>query len=225
MSLREPQVLILSPTRELAEQSQHVALALGDLMNSEVHAVIGGKSIQEDIRRLEHGVHIVSGTPGRVYDMINRRVLRTRSLKLLVLDEADEMLDKGFKQQVYEIYRYLPPAIQVVIVSATFPQAILEMTGQFMRDPVKILVKRDELTLEGIKQYFIHIEKDEWKFETLCDLYKTLIITQAVIFCNSRERVEWLTQKMRQENFFVSCMHSGLVQKVDRNNIRKETLS
>ena len=214
-------MLVLSPTRELAEQSQHVALALGDLLGSEVHAVIGGKSIQEDIRRLEHGVHIVSGTPGRVYDMINRRVLRTRSLKLLVLDEADEMLDKGFKLQVYEIYRYLPPAIQVVIVSATFPQAILEMTNQFMRDPVKILVKRDELTLEGIKQFFIHIEKDEWKFETLCDLYKTLIITQAVIFCNSKERVEWLTQKMRQENFSVSCMHSGLVQK-ERDAIMNE---
>jgi ATP-dependent RNA helicase len=212
-------VLILSPTRELAEQSQLVALALGDLMNAEVHAVIGGKSIQEDIRRLEHGVHIVSGTPGRVYDMINRRVLRTRSMKLLVLDEADEMLDKGFKAQVYEIYRYLPPSIQVVIVSATFPQAILEMTTQFMRDPIKILVKRDELTLEGIKQFFIHIEKEEWKFDTLCDLYKTLIITQAVIFCNTRQRVEWLTQKMRQENFSVSSMHSGLVQKVRRADL------
>jgi len=221
LSLREPQVLILSPTRELAEQTQHVALALGDLINAEVHAVIGGKSIQEDYRRLEHGVHIVSGTPGRVYDVINRRVLRTRSLKVLILDEADEMLDKGFKQQVYEIYRYLPPSIQVVIVSATFPQAILEMTNQFMRDPVKILVKRDELTLEGIKQFFIPIEKDEWKFETLCDLYKTLTITQAVIFCNSKERVEWLTQKMRQENFSVSCMHSGLVQK-ERDAIMNE---
>lgn len=213
LSLREPQVLILSPTRELAEQSQHVALALGDLMNAEVHSVIGGKSIQEDISRLEHGLHIVSGTPGRVYDMINRRYLRTRSLKLLVLDEADDLLDRGFKAQIYEIYRYLPPSIQVVIVSATFPHAILEMTTQFMRDPVKILVKRDELTLEGIKQFFIHIEKDEWKFETLCDLYKNMSITQTVIFCNSKERVEWLTQKLRQDNFMVSCMHSGLVQK------------
>lgn len=213
LSLREPQVLILSPTRELAEQSQHVALALGDLMNAEVHSVIGGKSIQEDISRLEHGLHIVSGTPGRVYDMINRRYLRTRSLKMLVLDEADDLLDRGFKVQIYEIYRYLPPSIQVVIVSATFPQAILEMTTQFMRDPVKILVKRDELTLEGIKQFFIHIEKDEWKFETLCDLYKNMSITQTVIFCNSKERVEWLTQKLRQDNFMVSCMHSGLVQK------------
>lgn len=211
----------MSPTRELAEQTNNVGLALGDMLGVEAHAVIGGKSFQEAIRRLEHGVHIVSGTPGRVYDMINRRMLRTRSLKLLILDEADEMLDKGFKMQVYEIYRYLPPKVQVVIVSATFPHAILEMTNQFMEEPVKILVKRDELTLEGIKQFFIHIEKDEWKFETLCDLYKTLIITQAVIFCNSRERVEWLTQKMRQENFSVSCMHSGLVQK-ERDAIMNE---
>jgi len=168
LSLREPQVLIMSPTRELAEQSQKVALTLGDHMNIQVRALVGGKSIQEDISKLEHGVHMVSGTPGRVYDMINRRVLRTRSMKMLILDEADEMLNKGFKAQVYEIYRYLP-SLQVIIVSATLPQAILEMTTKFMRDPIKILVKRDELTLEGIKQFFIHVEKEEWKFETLCD--------------------------------------------------------
>ena len=158
-------------------------------MNIQVRALVGGKSIQEDIRLLEHGVHMVSGTPGRVYDMINRRILRTRSMKMLIMDEADEMLNKGFKAQVYEIYRYLP-SLQVVIVSATLPQAILEMTTKFMRDPVKILVKRDELTLEGIKQFFIHVEKEEWKFETLCDIYDTLTITQAVIFCNTKSRTD-----------------------------------
>lgn len=99
------------------------------------------------------------------------------------------MLTKGFKQQVYDIYRYLPHKIQVVIVSATLPQEILEMTDAFMNDPIKILVKRDELTLEGIKQFFILVEKEEWKFDTLCDLYDTLVITQAVIFCNSRKKV------------------------------------
>lgn len=186
-------------------------------MNVDIHCLVGGKSIQEDIHRLDHGVHMVSGTPGRVFDMINRRALRTRSMKMLVLDEADEMLNKGFKAQVYEIYRYLP-SLQVVIVSATFPQDILEMTTKFMDDPVKILVKRDELTLEGIKQYFIHVEKEEWKFATLCDLYKTMTITQAVIFCNTKERVEWLTQKMLQDNFSVCCMHSSLLQK-DRDAV------
>jgi ATP-dependent RNA helicase len=195
LSLREPQVMILSPTRELATQSQFVALALGQFMNVEVSAIVGGKSIQEDIRRLEHGVHMVSGTPGRVFDMINRMHLRTRSMKLLILDEADEMLNKGFRAQIYEIYRYLP-SLQVVIVSATFPQDVLEMTTKFMRDPVKILVKRDELTLEDIKQFFVHLEREEWKYETLVDLYNTLTVNQAVIFCNTKQRVEWLAQKM-----------------------------
>ena len=111
---RETQALALSPTRELAEQTQKVMLALGDYMSVQCHACIGGKSIGEDIRRLDAGVHAVSGTPGRVFDMIRRRNLRTRAIKMLVLDEADEMLSKGFKEQIYEIYRYLPPATQVM---------------------------------------------------------------------------------------------------------------
>lgn len=108
---------------------------------------------------------------------------------MLVLDEADELLNKGFKDQIYEVYRYLPPATQVVLLSATLPYDVLEMTTKFMTDPIRILVKRDELTLEGIKQFFVAVEKEEWKFDTLCDLYDTLTITQAVIFCNTRRKV------------------------------------
>jgi ATP-dependent RNA helicase len=221
LGVREPQILVLSPTRELAEQSQRVALALGSFMNVQVHACIGGKSVQEDERVLEHGVHIVSGTPGRVYQMIQEKHLRTRSLKMLILDEADEMLNKGFKQQVYDIYRYLPYSTQCIVVSATLPQEILEMTTKFMNDPIKILVKRDELTLEGIKQFFVAVEKEEWKFDTLCDLYDTLTITQAVIFCNTRKKVEWLTEKMREANFTVVCMHGDMKQK-ERDSIMAE---
>ncbi|CAG9314801.1 unnamed protein product [Blepharisma stoltei] len=213
LSVREPQCLILSPTRELAEQSQRVAMALGDYMSVQVHACIGGKSLAEDIRRLDHGVHIVSGTPGRVFDMIQRRNLRTRSIRLLILDEADEMLSKGFKDQVYDIYRYLPFNTQCIVVSATLPKEILIMTENFMKNPVKILVKRDELSLEGIKQFFVAVEKEEWKFDTLCDLYDTLVITQAVIFVNTRRKVEWLTGKMREANFTVAMMHGEMPQK------------
>jgi len=178
LSSTETQALILSPTRELAEQTQKVLLALGDYMNVKCHACIGGKSISEDIKRLEYGVHVVSGTPGRVFDMIKRRALRTRNIKMLIIDEADEMLNKGFKDQIYDIYRYLPPGTQVVLVSATLPGEVLEMTRKFMSNPLKVLVKRDELTLEGIKQFFVAVEKEEWKFDTLCDLYDTLTITQ-----------------------------------------------
>ncbi|KAJ8452144.1 hypothetical protein Cgig2_016725 [Carnegiea gigantea] len=110
---REVQALILSPTRELAAQTEKVIMAIGLHMNIQAHACIGGKSVGEDIRKLEYGVHVVSGTPGRVCDMIKRRTLRTRQIKLLVLDESDEMLSRGFKDQIYDVYRYLPPELQV----------------------------------------------------------------------------------------------------------------
>ena len=212
-STREVQALVLSPTRELATQTEKTALALGNFMSVQVHACIGGRSVGDDAKVLDRGVHLVSGTPGRVFDMIKRRNLRTRNIKTLVLDEADEMLNKGFKEQIYDVYRYLPPETQVVLVSATLPVDVLEMTSKFMTDPIRILVKRDELTLEGIKQFFVAVEKEEWKFDTLCDLYDTLTITQAVIFCNTKKKVDWLTEKMRANNFTVSAMHGDMPQK------------
>merc|ERR1711976_805543 len=218
---REPQVLFLSPTRELAEQSQKVCLALGDYLNVQVHCCIGGKRVTDDIHTFESGAHIVSGTPGRVYHMIRQRHFSTRKIKMLVLDEADEMLNRGFKEQVYDIYRYLPPSTQVVLVSATMPHEVLEMTHKFMNEPFRVLVKRDELTLEGIKQFFVAVEREQWKFDTLCDLYDTLTITRAVIFCNTRKKVDWLAERMRDNNFTVGSMHGDLPQR-ERSAIMAE---
>lgn len=220
-SSNDVQALVLSPTRELAEQTQKVLLSLGDFLNVQCHACIGGKSLGEDIRRLDYGVQVVSGTPGRVFDMIQRKNLRTRNIKLLVIDEADEMLNRGFSEQIYDIYRYLPPSTQVVLVSATLPQEVLDMTRKFMNEPIKILVKRDELTLEGIKQFFVAVEKEDWKFDTLCDLYDTLTITQAVIFCNTKKKVDWLAAKMKENNFTVSAMH-GEMKQSERESIMEE---
>ncbi|KAI8806951.1 putative translation initiation factor eIF-4A, exon junction complex [Cladochytrium replicatum] len=219
--IRETQALILSPTRELATQIESVVLAIGEYMSVQCHTCIGGTSIADDIKRLDNGVHVVSGTPGRVFDMIKRRNLRTKHIKMLVLDEADEMLSRGFREQIYDVYRYLPHNTQVVLLSATLPHDVLEMTTKFMTDPVRILVKRDELTLEGIKQFFVAVEREEWKFDTLCDLYDTLTITQAVIFCNTRRKVDWLTEKMREANFTVSSMHGEMPQK-ERDAIMQE---
>lgn len=219
--IREAQVLVLSPTRELAEQSQKVCLALGYYLPVKVHCSVGGKRVADDCAALESGVQIVSGTPGRVFHMIQTRALRTRALKMLVLDEADEMLNKGFKDQVYDIYRYLPPSIQIVLVSATMPHEVLDMTHKFMHNPFRVLVKRDELTLEGIKQFFVAVEREQWKFDTLTDLYDTLTITQAVIFCNTRAKVEWLTQKMTEANFTVSKLHGDMPQQ-ERDEIMQQ---
>lgn len=209
---RETQALVLSPTRELAIQIQNVIKALGDYMNIQCHACIGGTNVGGDIKALAKGQHIVSGTPGRVLDVIKRRNLNTRNVKMLILDEADELLSKGFKEQIYDIYRQLPAGTQVVVVSATLPRDVLDMTSKFTTDPVKILVKRDELTLEGIKQYFIAVEKEDWKFDTLCDLYDSLTITQAVIFCNTKKKVDWLSEKMKESNFTVVAMHGDMKQ-------------
>uniref|UniRef100_A0A0N4ZTR0 RNA helicase n=1 Tax=Parastrongyloides trichosuri TaxID=131310 RepID=A0A0N4ZTR0_PARTI len=218
---RECQALILSPTRELAIQIQKTVLALGDYMNVQCHACIGGTNVGEDIRKLDYGNHVVSGTPGRVFDMIRRRNLRTKDIKMLVLDEADEMLTRGFKTQIYDIYRFLPPDVQVVLVSATLPHEVLEITTKFMSDPTRILVKRDEITLEGIRQFFVSVEAEEWKFDTLCDLYDTVSVTQAVIFCNTRKKVDWLANKLKENNFTVSSLHGDMTQ-AERDEVMKE---
>eukprot|EP00730_Choanoeca_flexa_P004304 TRINITY_DN11657_c0_g1_i4.p1 TRINITY_DN11657_c0_g1~~TRINITY_DN11657_c0_g1_i4.p1 ORF type:complete len:405 (+),score=143.89 TRINITY_DN11657_c0_g1_i4:94-1308(+) len=218
---RECQALVLAPTRELANQSQKVMLALGDYMGAEVMACIGGRSVQEDIRRLEQGVHVIVGTPGRVFDLINRRALNPDTIKQFVLDEADEMLSLGFKDQIYDVFRMLPSEIQVILISATMPVDVLEVTKRFMREPVRILVKKEELTLEGIKQFYINVDKEEWKLDTLCDLYETLTITQACIFANTRRKVDWLTEQMHSRDFTVSAMH-GDMEQGDRDVIMRE---
>jgi len=219
--LRECQSLILAPTRELAQQIQKVVIALGDYMDLQVHACVGGTAVRDDIRTLQGGVHVVVGTPGRVYDMINRRALRLDSIRQFFLDEADEMLSRGFKDQIYDIFKFLPETVQVCLFSATMPLDVLEVTQRFMRDPVRILVKKDELTLEGIKQFYIAVEKEEWKLDTLCDLYETLTITQAIIYCNTRRKVDWLQEQMQERDFTVSCMHGDMDQR-ERDIIMRE---
>jgi ATP-dependent RNA helicase len=210
---RHCQALALSPTRELATQSCSVLNALGGFMNIKAHASIGGLSLGEDIRAVENGVHCVSGTPGRVYDLVKRQKLETRHIKLLILDEADEMLSKGFKEQIYDIFRHLQEQTQIALISATMTRDVLSMANKFMSEPVRVLVRKDELTLEGIKQYFVHVGKESFKLDTLCDLYDLLTITQCVIFCNKKDQVDWLTKKLREANFTVSAMHAGLQQR------------
>jgi translation initiation factor 4A len=213
VNLRECQALVLAPTRELAQQIQKVVSALGEYLNIKCHSCIGGTRVRDDINELQNGVHVVVGTPGRVYDMLCRKVLRPQNIKIFILDEADEMLSRGFKDQIYDIFTSLPRDAQVGLFSATMPPEALEMTEKFMNKPIKILVKKDELTLEGLKQFYVNVEKEEWKFDTLCDLYKTINITQAVIFCNTRRKVDELTDLMRSKEFTVSSTHGDVGQK------------
>lgn len=221
ISVRETQALVLAPTRELAIQSETVLSSLGSYMNVHSWACIGGTKVGEDVKKLDYGQHVVVGTPGRVFDMIKRRNLRCDKIKMLVLDEADEMLRHGFKEQIYDIYRYLPPRTQIVLVSATLPTEVLQITEKFMIDPIRVLVKRDQLTLEGIRQLRVDVDKEEWKFDTLCDLYDTITIAQSVVFCNTKKKVDWLTDRLREAHFTVASMHGEMPQK-ERDAIMNE---
>ena len=215
------QVLILAPTRELAQQINRVMSHLGTYLKITTHAVVGGTAVRDDMNALKRGIQIVVGTPGRVNDMISRGALKLKALKIFVLDEADEMLSRGFKEQIYETCKFLPKDVQIALFSTTFPKQVLEITTKFMRNPIKIMVKNEELTLDGIKQYYIACEKEEYKLATLYDLYEQLTITQGIIYCNTRRKVMWLTDKMKQHDFDVSAMHGDMYQK-ERELIMKE---
>ena len=164
ITVREVQALILAPTRELAQQIKKVVVALAEYMQVNVHTCIGGTLVGEDIRVLRYETpHVVVGTPGRVNQMIQGHALGTRAIKTFCLDESDEMLSRGFQEQIYGIFQYMPESCQVALFSATMPQEVLELTEKFMRDPIRILVKKEEVTLEGISQFYVAVGKEEWK--------------------------------------------------------------
>jgi translation initiation factor 4A len=207
------QALCISPTRELSTQIKSVIDGIGSMMTGlKTQLLVGGSSTDEDIRMLQDKKqpHVVVGCPGRIYDMLRRKKLSSSELKMLVLDEADEMLSSGFKEQVYTIFQHLPNDIQVALFSATMPNELYALTEKFMRDPVKILVKTEQLTLDGIKQYYIAIENDAQKYETLKDLFGSISMSHCIIYCNSVKRVEDLYDAMNNDNFPVCKLHSSM---------------
>ena len=209
---REVQALIMAPTRELAKQTHDVLTNLGSQMPGlVVQLLVGGTSTDDDARILKQNTpQIIVGCPGRVHDMIRRRFINTRTIRLFILDEADEMLSYGFKDQIYNIMQFLNKDVQVCLFSATMPQELHALSDKFMRTPVKILVHAEQLTLEGICQYYIALEDDEGKFETLQDLFKTISMSQSIIYCNNVKRVADLTDAMVLKGYPACCIHSGM---------------
>lgn len=208
------QAMIIAPTRELSKQIYDVTKKLGQMVKGlRVRLLIGGTSAEADISELKNNVpHIVVGCPGRIHDMMRRQHIVSKNIKFLILDEADEMLSSGFKEQIYNIFQYLNNEVQVGLFSATMPPELYKLTEKFMRDPVKILVKTDMLTLEGIAQYYIALEDDSQKYMTLKDIYGTISMSQCIIYCNSIKRVGDLYEAMKEDNFPVCCIHSGMEQ-------------
>ena len=209
--LHQAQAIILAHTRELALQIDMVIRQLGNYLGLTFNLSIKGISIGQNIENLtKKNPQIIIGTPGRIIDMINKRAVQCETIKMIVLDEADEMLSKGFLDQIKRIVKALPSDAQVGLFSATMTPEFFSITKNFMRDPIKILVKSEQLTLEGIRQYYINVEKNDFKFDTLCDIYNILTISQSIIYCNSKRSVEYLTNKMEEANFTVSYIHGEI---------------
>lgn len=215
------QALILAPTRELAQQIYDIAEKLGYYLNVKSHLCIGGNKVSDDKKKLQEGVHFVIGTPGRVKDMIERKALTTSYLKMLIIDEADEMMGRGFLEQINEIIKVVPPDCQICLFSATMPEEIVKMTTTIMSDPVKILVKKEQITLEGIKQFTLNCSNDTAKYESLVEIYANINVNQSIIFANTKEKVEQIAETMTKKDFVVSCIHGSMEQK-DRTTVMSE---
>jgi translation initiation factor 4A len=216
------QAIVVLPTRELADQVHMVVTSIGAHSGIKTVLAIGGERGMEQVRLITEGAHILIGTPGRIYDLITNRVgvQAVEQLKMMVIDEADEMLSEGFQDQIREIFQKIPQSAQVCLFSATLGNDVLALTARFMRSPVKILVKQDELTLDGIQQYYIPMREQD-KTPVLLDLYETMSITQCMIYCNSRTRVEELAETLRKNRFTVGAIHGHMTWD-DRNRIMKE---
>ena len=214
VNIAEPstQVLILSPTRELSTQTAKVVSNLGSFMNGlKIQTIFGGSSIEEGSSFSSRNIpHIICGCPGRVYDMMRRDRISSKSIKLIILDEADEMLSSGFKEQVYNIFQHLNSDVQVCLFSATLPDGINAIAEKIMRNPVKICVKREQLTLEGIGQYYIAVNDDREKYVTLKDIFSHITLSHTIIYCNSIKRVQDLYEAMCEDGFPVCRIHSNM---------------
>jgi len=210
-AVKKMQVLILVHTRELAQQIRSVATSLGEYLGITAYSATGGTPLRDDLRAIEKGVHIVIGTPGRIYDLMSRKALNRESMKVLILDEADQMLEDRFKEQIMCILQLgFPKDCQIALFSATMPESVVEVANQLLQNPTRILVPPEEVTLDGIKQYYVALDKEEWKYDVLCDLYKQLTINQALIYCNKRQKAEWLADKMSAEGFPLSYIHGEM---------------
>ena len=212
LSEQNTQVLVLSPTRELTVQTAKVFESIGCMMPGlKVQTAFGGSIVEESNGFSSKNVpHIVCGCPGRVFDMIRRDRLSCKNLRLVIIDEADEMLSSGFKEQVYGIFQNFNNDIQVALFSATLPPNIFAITDKLMRDPVRICVKAEQLTLEGISQFYVAVDDDRQKYATLKHIFSYLTVSQCIIYCNSVKRVADLYEAMREDEFPVCCIHSNM---------------
>ena len=219
LTLKRTQFIVITPTHELAKQIYEVITELSKYIDISICKVIGKTNIKESISELRKDPQIIIATPGRLIDMINRNYIYTNEIKSLILDEADEMLSSGFMDTIYNIIQTLPKTTQMLLFSATLPSEVLNLTKHFMNNPESLLINKEELTLEGIKQFYIKLDQYNWKFDVLFELYETINITQCIIYVNSKNILNILQQKLLDENYPISYIHGDMEQKERESNL------
>jgi len=218
-SMKKTQYIIVTPTHELAKQIYDVIINLSEYMNVSVAKVIGKTNIRESIQELSKDPQIIVATPGRLLDMIDKKHIFTDSIKALVLDEADEMLSYGFMETIHNIIRTIPPQSQICLFSATMPQEIIDLTSNFMKDPEELLINKEKLTLEGIRQFYVDLKQYKWKYDVLLDIYETINITQSIIYVNSKNMLNILNERLLNENYPISYIHGDMDQNTRQKNL------
>jgi translation initiation factor 4A len=222
------QAMIVAHTKELARQISEVIGCLGKYTeNLQIALCTGGIPIGIAKKQIGKGPCVVVGTPGRIIDMIEKRIIKTEGVKILVLDEADELLSIGFRDQMKKIISSMPVdendefKTQMCIFSATLPRSIVELTDMFMKNPVSIRVKHEELTLEGIRQYYVDVVKEINKLDTFLELYQKISVGQSIVYVNTKRKADWLKDKLEENNFTISVIHSDL-EAQERKDIMKQ---
>ena len=210
IKMKKTQYIVLTPTHELAKQIYNVIENLGARMDISICKVIGKTNINDSIRELSRDPQIIVATPGRLFDMISKKHIFTDNIKTLIIDEADEMLSSGFMEVLQNIIRCIPKTSQMCLFSATMPKEIIDLTENFMNNPEKLLINRDELTLEGIKQFYIDLKQYNWKFDVLYDIYETINVTQSIIYVNSKNVLNNLYDRLSRDEFPVSYIHGDM---------------
>lgn len=219
LELKRTQFIIITPTHELAKQIYDVIQNLSKYMNITSAKVIGKTKISDSIIELKKDPQIIIATPGRLLDMINKKHIYTDKIKSLILDEADETLSSGFTDTLYNIIRTMPQTTQMCLFSATIPPELLDISTNFMNNPEKLLINKEELTLEGIQQFYIDLKQYKWKYDVLFDIYETINITQSIIYVNSKNILNILYDKLNKLNYPIAYISGDMTQKDREQNL------
>lgn len=210
-ALKEGQAIVLVPTRELAIQVVDVCKSIGSLTSVKPILCVGGSHVEENKRDLQANYpKIVIGTPGRVLDMIDKKCINPKFIKTFVIDEADEMLSTGFINTIQDIVRMMPSSTQMCLFSATLPDEIKNLANEFMVNPTTIYIKPEEISLDGIRQFYIQANDEYQKFEIFKELFGILTVNQTIVYINTKRGADMLRDKLQKENYSVSVIHSQM---------------